>query len=118
MDTKQIQAKLARFAAERDWEQFHDPKNLAMALSGEAGELIEIFQWLSPEASRRENLSKDQIERIAEEIADVMIYALRLCDKLDIDLDSAIQSKIAKNAERYTVSLSKGNATKYSKKDT
>ena len=117
MDVKLIQARLAEFAAERDWDQFHDPKNLAMALAGEAGELIEIFQWLSGESSRKEQLSQEQLDHIAEELADVTIYALRLCDKLDIDIGNAVTAKIEKNADRYPVSLAKGNATKYSERE-
>ncbi len=112
MDIKKIQVDLAAFAAERDWDQFHSPKNLSMALAGEAGELLEVFQWLTQEQSRRESLDADQISAATDELADVLIYALRLADKLEVDIEGAIASKIEKNAERYTVEASKGNATK------
>ena len=112
MNVKEIQAKLAKFAEERDWEQFHSPKNLSMALAGEAGELLEIFQWLTEEQSSLGSLSPDQLNDISDELADIMIYVLRLADKLNIDIDSAISNKVEKNAARYTVEISKGNAQK------
>jgi dCTP diphosphatase len=112
MDTKNIQDRLARFADERDWEQFHSPKNLSMALAGEAGELLEIFQWLTEEQSARSSLSEVQLAAATEEVADIMIYALRLADRLGIDIEAAIQEKIEKNAVRYSVHISKGNAEK------
>lgn len=118
MDVKELQKQLARFASERDWDQFHTPKNLAMALSGEAGELLEIFQWLTAEESLLENLSPEQVAEASDEIADILIYAMRLCDKLKIDVDGALTQKIEKNAEKYPVSLAKGNATKYNKRET
>ena len=103
-------AAVRAFAAARDWEQFHTPKNLAMALAGEAGELLEIFQWLTAEESERVDR-----HRAGEELADVMIYAIRMADVLDIDLAAAIWAKLEKNAERYPVGKAKGNATKYTK---
>lgn len=112
MDVKEIQAKLAQFAEDRDWEQFHSPKNLSMALAGEAGELLEIFQWLTEEQSSRESLTPEQLNNVSEEVADIMIYSLRLADRLGIDLEAAIQEKIRKNAERYSVGVAKGNAEK------
>ena len=112
MNVKDIQAKLARFAAERDWDQFHSPKNLSMALAGEAGELLEIFQWLTEEQSYSGSLSPEQQQNVSDELADIMIYALRLADRLDIDLEPAILGKIRKNAARYTVEAAKGNALK------
>lgn len=117
MDIENIQKSLREFAKERDWDQFHNPKNLAMALSGEAGELLEIFQWLSAEQSLKENLHEEDLKSVTDEIADVVIYALRLSDKLGIDLESAIDNKIKKNAEKYPVDLAKGNAIKYSRRD-
>ena len=86
MNIEEIQARLAEFAKERDWEQFHSPKNLSMALAGEVGELLEIFQWLTEEQSQQSSLSEDQLAAATEELADVLIYALRLADKLDINL--------------------------------
>jgi len=115
MDITNIQHQLKKFASERDWEQFHTPKNLAMALSVEASELVEIFQWLEPEESQLPD--KKQIELINSEVADIAMYLLRFCDLLDINLESAIQRKIVKNEEKYPVNLSKGNAKKYNQRD-
>ena len=112
MNIEEVQARLADFAKERDWEQFHSPKNLSMALAGEVGELLEIFQWLTEEQSQQSSLSKDQLAAATEELADVLIYALRLADKLDINLQDAISTKINKNALRYTVEAAKGSAAK------
>ena len=112
MDIKEIQDKLAKFAEERDWDQFHSPKNLAMALTSEVGELNELFQWLTEEQSN--NVDNDEIR---QEIADIFIYLLRLSDKLDIDIEEAVREKIEINAKRYPVDLAKGNAIKYSKRD-
>jgi len=108
----EIQARLADFAKERDWEQFHSPKNLSMALAGEAGELIEIFQWLTEEQSQQSSLTETQLSAATEELADILIYALRLADRLDINLQDAISKKIEKNALRYTVEAAKGSAAK------
>lgn len=102
---------LRAFAAERDWEQFHTPKNLAMALTGEVGELVEHFQWLTPQQSA--GLSPEQREAVALEMADVLLYLLRLGDVLDIDLAQAAERKIAINAERYPVTRARGHARKY-----
>jgi len=112
VNTDEIQARLDDFAKERDWEQFHSPKNLSMALAGEAGELLEVFQWLTQEQSQLSSLSSDQLEAATEELADVLIYALRIADKLDINLQDAISKKIDKNALRYTVEASKGSSAK------
>lgn len=111
-----MQERLEGFAERRDWNQFHTPKNLAMALAGEVGELVEILQWLTPEESA--SISNDPAEkkRVAEELADVAIYVLRLADKLGIDLEEAIEAKMALNEERYPVDLAKGNATKYNRR--
>lgn len=112
-----LKTRLRLFAAERDWDQFHSPKNLAMALTVEAAELQEIFQWLT-EAQSAE-LSPSDRERAADEIADVLLYLIRLADKLDIDIARAAVNKLAKNAEKYPVELAKGKARKYTayKKD-
>jgi NTP pyrophosphatase (non-canonical NTP hydrolase) len=111
MNINNIQKQLADFADERDWDQFHNPKNLAMALSVEASELVEIFQWLTPEQAEA-IMSSSENEHVKEEIADVMIYLLRLTDKLDIDLESIVSDKIVQNGKKYPVNLSKGNADK------
>jgi NTP pyrophosphatase (non-canonical NTP hydrolase) len=104
---------MAQFAAARDWDQFHNPKNLAMALVGEAGELIEHFQWLTPaEAARLPKAARDEV---ALECADVLLYLLRLCDKLDIDLAAATRRKLVLNARKYPVAKARGRMTKYNK---
>lgn len=94
----EVQDQLRTFAAERDWEQFHSPKNLAMALSVEASELLEIFQWLT-ESQSREVMGTQEAEHVRDELADVMIYLLRLADVLDIDPQEAVAHKIVKNAD-------------------
>jgi dCTP diphosphatase len=108
-----LRARLAAFAAERDWDQFHNPKNLAMALAGEAGELVEHFQWLSFEQAA--NLTPATREEVALECADVLLFLLRLCDKLGIDLGAAADRKLVLNAKKYPVEKSRGRATKYDK---
>jgi len=114
MDIINIQNQLQNFASERDWEQFHTPKNIAMALSVECSELVEIFQWLNPEESKLPN--KMQLELINNEVADIAMYLLRFCDLLDLNLENAIQEKLVKNAEKYPINLSKGNAKKYNRR--
>ena len=115
MNISEIQYKLENFATERDWGQFHNPKNLSMALSVEASELVEIFQWLRAE----ESISPDQkqIESINDEVADIAMYLLRFCSVLEIDLESAIKSKLERNAEKYPINLSMGNAQKYNQRE-
>lgn len=112
MDIKAVQEQLEAFADERDWEQFHSPKNLAMALAGEVGELMELFQWVTEEQSREFTNSEVGRQRAEEEVADVAIYLLRLCDKLDIDLEAAISKKIAINAAKYPADVARGSAAK------
>lgn len=106
-----LQQQLRTFARDRDWEQFHSPKNLAMALSGEVGELLEIFQWLSDAESRQ--LNAEQRLRAAEEIADVQLYLLQLVDKLNFDLIEICSQKLQRNAEKYPVEKAKGKSIKY-----
>ena len=115
MDISKIQNQLENFATERDWEQFHTPKNLSMALSVEASELVEIFQWLRTEESISPD--KKQIDAIKSEVADIAMYLLRFCSILEIDIEEAIESKLEKNAEKYPVNLSKGNAQKYNQRE-
>ena len=105
-----LRERLRRFAAERDWQQFHAPKNLAIALSVEAAELLEHFQWLSEEASRR--LSPAELAKVREELADVLLYLVRLADELGIDLASAARDKIAHNAAKYPVAKARGTSRK------
>lgn len=106
---------LRQFAAERDWEQFHRPKNLAMTLTGEAGELLAEFQWLTPEESA--NLTEAQRAAVAEEMADVLIYLCRLAGVNSIDLLRAAAAKLEANRTRYTVDAARGNAEKVRKAD-
>ncbi len=108
-----LRVRLAEFAAERDWDQFHNPKNLAMALAGEAGEILEHFQWLTFEQAS--HLPTATRAEVALECADVLLFLLRLCDKLDIDLAKAADQKLALNAKKYPVEKSRGKATKYNK---
>ena len=103
--------KLREFAKERDWDQFHSPKNLAMALSVEVAEIVEHFQWLTEEQSK--NLPNDKLEEVETELADTFIYIVRLADKLEIDLLAAAHSKVEVNERKYPVGKSKGNAKKY-----
>lgn len=102
---------LRRFAAERDWEQFHSPKNLATALAVEAAELLEPFQWLTEKQSC--NLDAEQLAAVRDEVADVLLYLIRLADKLDIDLDAAARDKLVRNAAKYPVAKAKGSSKKY-----
>ena len=105
MDIKSIQQQLSDFADERDWDQFHNPKNLSMALSVEASELVEIFQWLTPEQAEA-IMSSSEGEHVQEEMADIMIYLIRMADKLDVDLESAIDDKIIKNGIKHPTEAS------------
>jgi NTP pyrophosphatase (non-canonical NTP hydrolase) len=104
---------LRTFAAERDWDQFHTPKNLATALSVESAELLEHFQWLKDDESR--NLPAPTKEAVAEEMADVLLYLVRLADTLEVDLADAARRKITLNASRYPVELARGSAVKHTK---
>jgi NTP pyrophosphatase (non-canonical NTP hydrolase) len=110
-DLTSLRDALRRFAADRDWDQFHSPKNLATAVSVEAAELLEPFQWLTEAQSR--NLSAEQTDAVREEISDVLIYLVRLADKLDIDLLAAAELKVAKNAEKYPAERVRGSARKF-----
>ena len=115
MDITKIQSQLNNFASERDWEQFHTPKNLSMALSVEASELVEIFQWLTPEESNSPD--QRQLDSIRSEVADIAMYLIRFCGVLEIDLERAIEEKLIQNGSKYPVELSKGSAKKYNQRD-
>lgn len=108
-----LQRELREFAVQREWQRFHTPKNLVMALAGEVGELVELFQWLTPEESAAVMTQSGQTERVREEVADVFAYLLQLADVLDIDLAAALREKVRRNEQRYPVSLAKGRADKY-----
>lgn len=103
LDLPALRQTLSRFAAERDWEQFHSPKNLAMALSVEAAELVEIFQWLTEAQSA--DLDERTRAAVAEEIADVQIYLVRLADRIGIDIPKAVEEKLVLNARKYPVKV-------------
>ena len=107
----ELQRRLAAFAAARDWDQFHSPKNLAMALSVEASELLEEFQWLTEDQSR--SLDADRLERVRLEMADVLIYLLRLAEKLNVDVLNAAIDKMALNEAKYPVDRVRGSPRKY-----
>jgi dCTP diphosphatase len=110
-DLNTLKQRLRKFAEARDWDQFHSPKNLSMALSAEVAEIIEHFQWLTEEQSK--NLPKNKLDEVETELADALIYLIRLADKLDIDLLTAAKSKIEDNEQKYPVDKAKGNAKKY-----
>lgn len=106
-----LQERLRAFAERRDWQQFHSPKNLSMALIVEAGELAEHFQWLTQDESFK--LADKKRQAVGEELADIFVYLVRLADQLDIDLPEAVDRKIALNEEKYPADLVRGSAKKY-----
>jgi dCTP diphosphatase len=113
VDTSRLALTLRAFSAERDWDQFHTPKNLAMALAVEAAELLEPFQWLTPRQSCDVVANPQLTQDIADELADVLIYLVRLADVLAIDLNDAVTTKLATNATKYPIAQSRGSAAKY-----
>lgn len=106
-----LRDRLRKFAEERDWEQFHSPKNIAMALVVESGEVVEHFQWLTEEESR--HVSEDKRESVSEELADVLLYLVRLADKLNVDLLEVATKKIETNHAKYPIQKSRGSSRKY-----
>ncbi len=110
-DLEAIRLAVRQFTAEREWQQFHSPKNLAMALAGETGELVSLFQWLDEEASR--NLPAARLADAADEIADVQMYLVALADQLGIDIAQAVAAKMVKNAEKYPAEAFRRSARKY-----
>jgi dCTP diphosphatase len=109
---EQIKTRLREFAAERDWDQFHSPKNLSMALIVEAAELVEHFQWLTEDQSQA--LPPEKLDEVEQEIADIQIYLIRLADKLGIDMEKAVNAKIELNGKKYPADKVRGSAAKYS----
>ncbi len=109
----EIKSRVLAFAQERDWEQFHAPKNLSMALAAEAGELMEHFLWVTPETSRILVQDAALRRKIEEELADVVIYALEFANMTGIDVAAAIEAKLAANAAKYPVEKAKGRSAKY-----
>lgn len=112
-ELENIKLQLREFAKERDWDQFHSPKNFSMAMIVECAELVEHFQWLTDEQSK--NLSAETLDEVSLEMADIMIYLIRLADKLDVDLLETVKRKMLLNAKKYPVEKAKGLATKYNK---
>jgi NTP pyrophosphatase (non-canonical NTP hydrolase) len=110
-DLTMLRDAMRAFVAERDWAQFHSPKNLAMALSVEAAELVEHFQWLTEEQSR--TLDAAARAPIADELADVLLYLVRIADELGIDLHAAARAKMTRNAAKYPAEKARGSARKY-----
>lgn len=108
-----LRAELQRFVAERDWEQFHSPKNLAMAMIVEAAELVEHFRWMTEEQSRQ--LSGEKLELVAQEIADTFVYLLRISEVLGVDIIQAARSKLEINARKYPAEKARGRNDKYTK---
>ena len=117
VDVSQLAAKLEQFATERDWAQFHSPKNLVMALTGEIGELNEIFQWMSEAASKEAGRDAQTARAVQDELADVLLYLVRLSSVLGVDLDAAVQQKLKDNAARYPADKIRGSSRKHSQSE-
>ncbi len=111
-DLLMLRDQLRAFAAARDWDQFHSPKNLSMALMVEVAELMEHFQWLTEEQSGK--LAADKMAEVSEELADILLYLVRLSDKLGVDLRAAALDKLEKNAKKYPADKVRGSSKKYS----
>lgn len=110
-ELEELRVLISNFARERDWDQFHSPKNLSMALIVEAGELVEHFQWLKQSESH--NLPNDKLEAVEEELADILVYLIRIADQLDIDLIKAARKKIKSNGAKYPADMVRGSSRKY-----
>ncbi len=113
VQVRELAEVLSAFAEDRDWMQYHSPKNLVMALSGEVGELSEIFQWMTEDASKSASSDPNYAQAIQDELADVLIYLVRLSDVLDVDLNTAVLHKLKTNASKYPVSKARGTSKKY-----
>ncbi len=113
LDLEFLKKELQSFADARDWNQFHHPKNLAMALAGEAGELLEIFQWMSEKESLKANQDPITKEKTSHELADIMLYLIRLSALMDINLAEAVKRKLVLNQQKYPAEKVKGSAKKY-----
>ena len=109
----ELKARVLAFVRERDWEQFHSPKNLSMALAAETGELMEHFLWATPDQSRAIASDPAKREKIADELADVVIYAIEFANITGLDISAAIEAKMAANARKYPVEKSRGRSDKY-----
>lgn len=114
IDIARLTAAQDQFAKDRDWEQFHSPKNLVMALTGEVGELSEIFQWMSEADSKNAGTNPATAQAVKDELADVLLYLVRLSSTLGVDLNEAVAQKLQKNAQKYPADKVKGKSKKYS----
>lgn len=110
---KYLKSKIKKFVKDRDWEQYHSPKNLSMSIAIEAAELMEHFQWLTIEQSKRLLKDKKKKEEIEEELADIAIFILDFCNMFDIDIEKSIAKKLEKTAKKYPTHLVRGKAHKY-----
>ena len=110
-ELEELRIRVSKFVRERDWEQFHSPKNLSMALIVEAAELLEHFQWMKQSESHE--LSQEKRQQVEEEMADILVYLVRIADQLDIDLISAAHKKMISNAAKYPAELVRGSSKKY-----
>lgn len=113
IDLTKLEAALQSFADEREWQQFHSPKNLAMALTGEVGELVSLFQWMTEEQSKSAASDPATAQAVRDELADVLLYLVRLAHVLKVDLNDAVQEKIASNAIKYPADKFRGSSKKY-----
>lgn len=113
VDVANLAASLQRFADDRDWQQFHTPKNLILALTGEVGELSEIFQWLSDDDSASAAIRPETGEAVKDELADVLMYLVRLSTVLGVDLNEAVTRKLMLNAQKYPIEKARSNSKKY-----
>ena len=113
MNEQLMKERIQKLVSERDWQRFHTPKNLVMALAGEAGELVEIFQWLTDEQAQKIMEDGAKASEVRDELADIFYYILRLSMVLKIDLEEAFNQKLDKTEKKYPVELAKGNARKY-----
>jgi dCTP diphosphatase len=113
VDILKIHDEVTKFITERDWDQFHSIKNLSMALSVESSELVELFQWMKEEDSNKVAQNPELKMRAGEEIADILVYLLRIVHKADIDLEAVVLDKIKKNSEKYPAGVVKGSSKKY-----
>lgn len=114
-ELEELRLRISEFAHQRDWDQFHSPKNLAMALIVEAAELVEHFQWLTQAETR--DLPVDRLEAVGEELADILVYLVRIADRLGIDLLDATHRKMDVNGAKYPVDKARGNSKKYNEYD-
>lgn len=110
-DFEGIKQQVRQFVVERDWDQFHSPKNLSMALIVEAAEMVEHFQWLTEEQSC--NLSPEKLAEVEQELADIQVYLISLAEKLKLDIVTAVEKKLVLNAQKYPVDKARGNSKKY-----